>query len=253
MKTKLILTLFASTALLASGATILETDFTKVTSLPNGWVTGQWNGSNTPHYSFGANGALVAHPWKQNSISYQLDSNNKITASSDTVYSISFTTYATTKDVQNLFYLSSDNYSIVLGNSYNSNTEVYVGSLNSSVGDSFISFQTGTGTQPAIITGDNTWGTGNQVNVGTNLDYSITLTAGLLEITVKEGTSTYTNSFIVPKDFSFDKIGFINDGNTNTSGIQNISITMQNIPEPSVATLGLFGLAGMLLRRRRQG
>lgn len=245
MKTFLTALLISAGVLEAQAATtVLTTDFTTATAMPEGWTSGQWNGDNTPHYSFSAEkGAYVHWPWKQNYLRYALDSS--ISSSSGDVYSITFHTYASVKDQQTCFFLSSGDYSIVIGNSYNSNDEVYVGSLDSDI-TSFVSFQSGD--SRTVITPFE-GSSGSVINVGTSLNYSLTLSAGQLTMEVSDGSSTYSHTYAVHPEFSFDAVGFINDGSGGTTGIKDLTITQ--VPEPATAALDLLGLAGLALRRRR--
>lgn len=224
---------------------ILTTDFTQVSSLPSGWTTGQWNGDNTPHYQFSAEkGAYVNYPWKQNYLKYNLDSS--ISSLDGVSYKISFHTYASVVDQQTCFFLSSENYSIVIGNSYTSNNEVYVGELKDSISSTFVSFQNGEGRIVLEPLGESS---GNTINVGTSLDYSLTLSSGQLTLSVSDGSATYSDTYNVASDFSFDSVGFINDGSGQTTGIKDIIVTQ--VPEPATTSLSLLGVVALFLRRRR--
>lgn len=236
--------LLCLTAAFSQGGTVLEQDFTKVTSMPEGWQSGQWNGDNTPHYTFGENGAIVNFPWKQNYLQYDL-TGREITSAAPNGYVINFTTYANTSDQQNLFYLSSDTYSIVIGNSYSSNAYVAAGTMDKAV-DGFLSFQEGGGR--TVLTPIGTTSQTSSLNVGTALNYTLTLNSGQLLLSVTDGTNTFESTYEIAADFSFDKIGFVNDGSNTTTGVQNIRV----IPEPTAASLSLLGLAALSLRRRRK-
>lgn len=238
----------------AQASTILvNTDFRTVTELPTHWTAGAWRSSSAPHYQFdSANGATVNNSWKQTHLDYS-SSDFSLSSANKAPYSISFSTYASDKDQQSLFYLSSENYSIVIGNSYNGNAsyignhEVAVGTLSKSIGDAFISFQTGTGTNPAVIGAHSE----SSIDVSVPLDYTLTLSSGLLQMSVTDGTNTFSSDYTIASDFSFDKIGFIHDGNSGTTGVKNISISTASIPEPSTTSLSLLALAGLMFRRRR--
>ena len=233
---KTLITLLALAGV-ASADTLLSLDFTTATDVPAGWTTGQWNGSNTPHYTFGENGATVYHPWKQNYIETAVD----ITSTS--TYDITYTLYNSVEDTGNMFYLSSDSYSIVIGNSYNSNSEVYVGTLDSAVGAGFVCFQTGTGTNPTVLANSTGF------NVSGDITYSLTLNGSDLSISATSTSgSTWSTTVSGLTATDFNKVGFIADGAGGTVGVKNISI----VPEPATATLSLLALAGLAARRRRK-
>ncbi len=235
MKTALI-TLMALAGV-ASANTLLSLNFTTVSDVPEGWTTGQWNGDNTPHYTFGENGAVVNYPWKQNFIETSLD------ITSMGAYDITYTLYNNDENTGNMFYLSSDSYSIIIGNSYTSNSEVYVGTLDSAVGAGFVCFQTGTGTNPTVLANSEGF------NVSGNITYTLTLNGGNLELSaVSTSGSSWTTSLTGLTDVTFNKVGFINDGSTGCVGVKNISI----VPEPATATLSLLALASLAARRRRR-
>ena len=242
-------------ALLAAGTafanaevtSLIDVDFTKVSAMPHGWTSGQWNGDNTPHFAFGANGVTVNHPWKQN---YLETTDLTLSLAEGVSYTIKFTTYSSgSEDYQALFYLSSTNYSIALGNSYNSNKNVYVGDLDSAIGDKFVSFQDGKDRtvieEPQEIAG---------LNVSNGLDYSLTLTEDLLSYSISDGTTTKNGSFTFSATDSFSKIGFVLDGATGAVGVKNVSVVSSAIPEPSAFGLlaGLGALALVASRRRRK-
>ena len=245
-------------ALLAAGTafanaevtSLIDVDFTKVSAMPHGWTSGQWTTSNpgeSPHFSFGNNGATVRNPWKQN---YLETTDLTLSLAAGVSYTIEFTTYsANTDNYQALFYLSSTNYSIALGNSYNSNKNVYVGDLDSAIDDEFVSFQDGK--DRTVIEEDQTL---EGLTVDNGLDYSLTLTEDLLSYSISDGTTTKNGSFTFSATDSFSKIGFVLDGATGAVGVKNVSVVSSAIPEPSAFGLlaGLGALALVASRRRRK-
>lgn len=253
MHMKKLLTAIAAIAASASAKeAIVDTDFTLYSGNSNdvtvpGWVSGQWNGNNTPHYNFNSNGALVAFSWKQNTLMYSLTSTPIVSSKG---YDITFTTYATVKNQQNAFFLSSSNYTILIGNSYTSNATVAVGTANSCAAKDgkLYTFQTGDSrvVVPALTAVESS-GDITKVDVGTSLTYNIFLTGGQLKMTVTDGTNTYAAKYTISDSFSFDTIGFINDGAGGTAGVTKVKI----VPEPTTATLSLLALAGLAARRRR--
>ncbi len=227
--------------------TLLDVDFTALTgstdnNTPAGWTAGQWQGSNnTPYYNFGETGATVGLPWRQNYLAteeLEIDSMSECT--------IDLTLYNSTEDTGNMFFLSSDTYSIVIGNSYNSNSEIYVGTLSEAVGRDYVCFQTNTKINPTVL--DNSSG----LNVSGNIAYTLTMKDGNMTIkaTLSNG-DTWSTTITGMEDVTFDKIGFLNDGNIGTTGVKGITITAPAVPEPTTATLSLLALAGLAARRRR--
>lgn len=248
--------LAAGTALANAATTVLETDFTSVSEMPEGWTSGQWNGWNTPHFSFSEEkGAYIAQDWKQNSLETVVD------IQSGNAYSISFSTYVSDGAENGLmFYLSSDSYSIVFGTSYNSNSYISIGYLNEAVdtrtsnGDtgSFVSFQTNTGKNPTVLksSADDFF----ETDIKKSLDYTVSIEGGALSISVSNGTSVWNSGQVsIAEDFSFDSIGFILDGGSNNVGVKNIVIS--SVPEPSafglLAGAGALALAAARRRRRK--
>ena len=258
-------TLYTAALLISTAVAFADGFSTDFSEGQSDWVSGQWNGWNTPHFTYGENGAVVKHPWKQNTLSkeYTLDPS----ASS---YSISFGTYATTNNQQVLFYLSSStsDYSVLVGNSYNDNANVHVGYLNQDViektsnttveGATFISFQSGSNRAVATLFGADAISSG--VSVGGNLSYTLTLSGTDLTVSVTDANSgQWSYAATIASGVTFDTIGFIVDGNadanenTSTVGVKNISVaSTPAVPEPATATLSLLALAGLCARRRRK-
>ena len=247
---KSLIALLALAGMAMADTTLLDIDFTTLTgstdaNTPAGWTAGQWNGTgNTPYYNFGTNGATVGQPWKQNYLTTNLD------IASQGEYSISFTLYNSGEDTGNMFFLSSESYSIVMGNSYNSNSEIYVGTLTEAVGSDYVCFQTGTKINPTVLANS------DGLNVSGDITYTLTMLGGDMTIaaTLSNG-GTWSTTITGMKDVTFNKIGFLNDGAPGTSGVKGITITAPEtpaVPEPTTATLSLLALAGLAARRRRK-
>lgn len=243
----------AIAALLAAGSafanadiTLLDQDFTALTGNTNdnmlaGWTAGQWNGvNNTPYYNFGENGATVGQPWKQNYLCTELDLDSQATST------ITFTLYNGSEDTGNMFYLSSDTYSIVIGNSYNSNSEIYIGTLSEAVGRDYVCFQPNTKINPTVL--DSSTG----LNVAGNLTYTLTFNSGALNVAVTTSGATWNGTITSVEDVTFNSLGFMSDGAPGTAGVKNVLVT--TIPEPStfglLAGLGALALVGTRRRRR---
>ena len=248
---KSLIALLALAGMAMADTTLLDIDFTTLTgstndNTPAGWTAGQWNGTgNTPYYNFGETGATVGQPWKQNYLATEeldIDSMSECT--------IDLTLFNSNEDTGNMFFLSSDSYSIVIGNSYNSNSEIYVGTLTEAVGRDYVCFQPNTKINPTVL--DNSTG----LNVSGDIAYTLTMKDGNMTIaaTLSNG-GTWSTTITGMKDVTFNKIGFLNDGAPGTSGVKGITITAPEtpaVPEPTTATLSLLALAGLAARRRRK-
>ncbi len=250
---KAIITLIALAGA-ASAETILNTDFTTVTSQPTEWTSGQWNGWNKPHFNFGENGAVIAQPWKQNTLS------TEVTLSPNDSYNITFTTFGNTNEQSLEFYLASSTgaYSVVMGSSYNSNNFISVGTLNQDIiectaqnqnSQGLVTFQTTGGgvgkVHPEVLKDSGTTFTTAFVP----LTYSLTLKGSSLSFSVTDGTKTWSDKITIKENVSFDTVGFILDGGVGNAGVKSISIV--SVPEPATATLSLLALVGLAARRRR--
>ena len=242
---KTIITLLALAGV-AGAAPSLTTDFT---TAPTDWTSGQWNGWNTPHFNYGENGAVIAQPWKQNTLS------TAITLSPEEAITIEFSTFGNGNEQGLMFYLSSstDNYSVVTGTSYNSNKAVDVGYLDKAIvprtengGSNMgnVGFQANT-TNLVTSFGSTS---GTTLSTFNPLTYTLTLDGAALTVSVKDKDGkTWSEDYTIKSDVTFDSIGFIMDGGAGNVGVKSISI----IPEPTTATLSLLALAGLAARRRR--
>ena len=232
-------------------------DVTYTSVLPEGWGTANLKNDASPHFKFGKNGALNQPSWAVISLYTE-----NLDISSDNTYTITFNTYANGNETQCLFYLSSDTYSIAIGNSYNDHAFVSIGSTNQSVQGTRLSFQephTEGDTTAAIIPGVLATSTHNDTNgvqtgeldVHNPLSYSITLSSGLLNVSVKDkNNKTWTKEVAISEDFNFTSMGWVFDGSQHNVGLQNASLKV--IPEPTTATLSLLALVGLAARRRRK-
>lgn len=242
---KTIIALMALAGVALGDTTLIDVDFTALTgntneNTPAGWTAGQFNGNgNTPYYNFGENGAVVGQPWKQNFLTTSVD------IASQGEYTITFTLYNNGENTGNMFFLSSDTYSIVMGNSYDSNSDIYVGTLSEAVGRDYVCFQTNTKINPTVL--DNTTG----LNVSGDITYTLTMLEGNMTISARDWSTTIEGM----DDVTFTKLGFLTDGSPGGAGVKNIAVTAPEapvVPEPATATLSLLALAGLAARRRRK-
>ncbi len=131
-----------------------------------------------------------------------------------------------------MFFLISDTYSIVMGNSYNSNSEIYVGTLAEAIGRDYVCFQNNTKINPSVFASS----TG--LDVSGDITYTLTMLDGNMIISASlSNGSTWSTAINGMSDVTFNKLGFMNDGDLGTSGVKNITITSPTIPEPTTATL----------------
>ncbi len=222
---------------------LLTMDFTALTgntndNTPAGWTAGQWNGNNNfPYYSFGENGATIGQPWKQNYLTTTLN------LDSQGAYDITFTLYNSSENTGNMFFLSSDTYSIVIGNSYNSNSDIYVGTLGEAVGRDFVCFQTNTKINPTVLANS------TDLDVSGTISYTLTMNGGNMTVDAAlSNGANWSTTITGLENVTFTKLGFMTDGSPGTAGVQSINV----IPEPATATLSLLALAGLAARRRRK-
>ena len=237
----------------ASAGSVLTADFT-TGSQPDGWDTTNLKNNHTPHFTWNGNGAINNGNWTVVSLS------TAVNLTSDKTYTIKFDTYSNGNENQNVFYLSSDTYSLAIGNSYNSNNYVSIGQMDTAAQGVRISFQKADGATQITDLLDTS--TANDVSVHTNLSYTLTLSAGTLAVSVVDGANpskTWATSVDIADSFNFTSLGWAVDGSSGATGIQNISITTPDIPsgegtipEPTTATLSLLALAGLAARRRRK-
>lgn len=236
-------------------------DVTYPSVLPEGWGTANLKNNASPLFKFGTNGAILQPSWTVVSLYTE-----NLDISSDNTYNITFNTYANNNETQCVFYLSSDTYSIAIGNSYNDHAFVSIGTTNKSVQGERLSFQvpgggqgdTGTAIVPDVLLATSTHNETNgvQTNAGeldvhNNLTYSITLSSGLLNVSVKDiNNKTWTKEVTINEDFNFSSMGWVFDGGSTNVGLK--TATLKVIPEPTTATLSLLALAGLAARRRRK-
>ncbi len=234
----------------AAPKSILSETFTSVTSLPTGWTEGVWNPQNATSFAFDTTKGAYAQGqgWRQNHLDYDL-TGKTISSANGVVYTLNISTFSSETNQQTIFYLTSEDYSIVIGNSYSSNANVYVGITNGAI-DSFHSFQSGSDRTVLTPLDAENGGISTNINVNTNLTYTLTLSAGTLGVTVTDANNhTFSHEYEIAESFNFTSLGFGIDGVGN-NGIKSIAIT--SIPEPATATLSLLALAGLAARRRRK-
>ena len=249
-----------------TGASILEQDFTIQTSLPTGWTeTNMKSDLEAPLFTWDGDGAVNRYNWTTVSMSTEVDIDSSYLNSTQK-YLITFDTFATGNETHNLFYLSSSSYSIVIGNSYNTNAYVSVGTINAEAEGDRITFQdpsnmdsTDAGTVTSVTASKSSYSNGQngvqtaggELDVHNPLSYTLTLSAGKLDVSVTDiNGQTWSDSITINDSFEFDSLGFVVDGSGGNAGVKNISVTV--VPEPTTATLSLLALAGLAARRRRK-
>ena len=251
---KTLITLLALAGM-ASAGTILDADFT-TGSQPEGWDTAVLKGTHTPHFTWNDNGALINGNWTVPALS------TDVNLTSDEKYVITFNVYSDGRENQNVFYLSSDTYSIVIGNSYNDHAWTSVGTYDGALEGVRVSFQKSddSTTTPTTILATSPHNATNgvqtdegELNVHSNLSYTLTLSSGSLTVKVTDSQSTpmtWETTVDIADDFAFSSIGWVVDGQGAAVGIKDVNIAI--VPEPATATLSLLALAGLAARRRRK-
>ncbi len=249
---KTLITLLALAGM-ASADTVLNADFT-TGSQPEGWNTTVLKGTHTPHFTWNDNGALINGNWTVAALS------TDVNLTSDEKHVITFNTYSDGSENQSVFYLSSDTYSIVIGNSYNDHAWTSVGTYGGALEGVRVSFQKSddSTTTPTTILATSPHNTTNgvqtaegELNVYSNLSYTLTLSSGSLTVKVTDSQSTpmtWETTVAIADDFAFSSIGWVVDGIGGVVGIKDVNI----VPEPTTATLSLLALAGLAARRRRK-
>lgn len=207
-------------------------------------------------FDVGTNGIVNMANWNMSAIEHAITLNSADLAAGET-YKIVYTTHANGNETANVFFLSSANGSVAVGNSYN-NTEkntsdgankvVHFGYFDAATAGTFPCFQTNTGNNPTSALTCNS----NGVDVYSSLTYTITLTQTTISGTVTDGAKTGTFSATLEDGYNFNTLGFSLDGGAGNTGVKDITITkFSAIPEPTTATLSLLALAGLAARRRR--
>lgn len=221
--------------------TVLEQNFvseTETTTLPEGWTAPFYQGGLTPLFKLGANGALVynnGNGWKRNALQ------TACTISSDEVTEIDVVTYADSADRNVVIFLASSDYSVAIGNSYNSNKEISIGSFAGDASDCFVSFQNNTGTNPND--GKTEVVASGAITVGGPLTYHMVLNGTSLTGTVSDGTTTKDISFTLPETYSFSTIGLSLDGPANSCGVKSVTIKNDYVPPREPMTVYATGKA----------
>lgn len=128
-------------------------------------------------------------------------------------------------------------------NSYDSNSEIYVDTLDEAVGRDFVIFQSGTRINPTVLANS------TDLNVSGTISYTLTMNGGNMTVDAAlSNGATWSTTITGLEDVTFNKLGFMTDGAVGTAGVMNITV----IPEPATATLSLLALAGLAARRRRK-
>ena len=254
-------TLIALMALagVANADSVLTADFTGG-SLPEGWSTANLKNNHTPHFTWNDQGAINNGNWTVVSLSTNITLSSANLASGEE-YVIKFNTYSNGSENQNVFYLSSDTYSIAIGNSYNDHAWTSIGTHAGTLEGVRVSFQPdAAATTPSTILATSPHNATNgvqvaegELNVHSALSYTLTLSAGSLTVKVTDGQATpmtWEKTVDIADDFTFTSLGWAVDGAGGATGISGINVAV--VPEPATATLSLLALAGLAVRRRRR-
>ncbi|MEG0587654.1 MAG: hypothetical protein RR506_07075 [Akkermansia sp.] len=239
------------------GANTSQTEVNKALS-NKGWQTGATN----LHFT---GSGVTSNNWQYSRLYTNLAQSNTIKlGTTDSTYQFSFSFTGTERsggvskcnNNQDLFCLAGSDFSLLLGHSYTSNSTVALGTATENVfnAEKYYSFQTNNDfSNPATLTPTS----GTQVNIPTSptesytFSYLVTLTtlstgSNMLSYTVDGKTVTYN----FDSTSELTQMGFLQSGDTNGITLNNFTAS-KSIPEPTTATLGLFGLMALLARRRR--
>ncbi|MEG0143293.1 MAG: hypothetical protein RR808_00265 [Akkermansia sp.] len=239
------------------GANTSQTEVNKALS-NKGWQTG----ATDLHFT---GSGVTSNGWKYSRLYTNLAQSNTIKlGTTDSTYQFSFSFTGTEQsnglskcnNNQDLFCLAGSDFSLLLGHSYTSNSTVALGTATENVfnAEKYYSFQTNNDfSNPATLTPTS----GTQVNIPTSptesytFSYLVTLTtlstgSNMLSYTVDGKTVTYN----FDSTSELTQMGFLQSGDTNGITLNNFTAS-KSIPEPTTATLGLFGLMALLARRRR--
>lgn len=204
----------AGLAMLAEAGELLSTDFTSVTSLPEGWTATHGTRADVSYDS--TKGAYVTN-WNKNTLYTSLTTHPKMKTS------IHLETYANNAaDINAVIALGSDSYSIMIGNSYSNHPKIQIGSFNESVNGTYLSFKSADGKAPSNPT---ELATSTEITISKSLTYDLELFGTSLTGTVTDGTNTKEISYTLPAATSFTHIGFSLDGANGTVGIKKVTVS----------------------------
>ncbi|MEG1070364.1 MAG: MucBP domain-containing protein [Akkermansia sp.] len=239
------------------GANTSTTEVNKALS-DKGWQTGATN----LHFT---GSGVTSNNWQYSRLYTNLAQSNTIKlGTTDSTYQFSFSFTGTERsggvskcnNNQDLFCLAGSDFSLLLGHSYTSNSTVALGTAAENVfnAEKYYSFQDNTAfSNPTTLT--STLGTPVSIPASPTTSYTfsylVTLTtlstgSNMLSYTVDGQTVTYNFN----SKSELTQMGFLQSGDTNGITLNNFTAS-KSIPEPTTATLGLFGLMALLARRRR--
>ncbi|MCI6981378.1 MAG: PEP-CTERM sorting domain-containing protein [Akkermansia muciniphila] len=269
MRKTIITFLALAGAAIAAPEVLLDSNFVQDTTadfIPgsNGWnnygfnKTYQTTDSNRrDKLDVGAKGLVAAGKWNNNTIEHSITLDSSA-LTGGMYYQITYSTSATGSQNAFVCYLSSDSYSLTLGNSYDTNKSIVLGKVDSELkgncptyqqgaANGAGSYEGGVGIVPTSLT---TVTNGSVVSPYQAATYTLNISAGLITGVVAIGESEYSFSSEINNSFNFDTIGFVIDGEAGAVGLKSVKVTL--VPEPTTATLSLFALAGLAARRRRK-
>lgn len=239
-----------------------DADFNGQTIQINGSGLNGWNVSgrkSTASVTFTENGAFFvdngtqSYTWAQQRLYYQglsLDSSEALS------YTLTFTLHGNSagNGCQRGFYLMSDaptstqaQYGIAFINDYNGWLCVDTIDNTDTSKDYSTAYFTHNDRSSEI-------GSTQQLTLPGNLDFTLTLSSGMLIAVVTDGEHTFSKEMVMADTFNFTTVGFVYDGDSHVDdmgvGVSGLTIT-KTVPEPATAALSLLALAGLAARRRR--
>ena len=223
---------FGIVSAVTAGTQVLTDNFVNATALPDGWTVKRYNGSGNT-YTLGANGAVNMEAWKR------LQLYKEVSIDSAEGSTIEFDTYAANQDCNVVVFLSTSDYGVAVGNSYNSNPKIFIGDFNANATSSFVNFQkTELGTVPGnqVEVADTT-----QITTAGPLFYHLELEGTALTGWVKDADGkTRDISFTLPEAKTFTTVGLTMDGGALSAGIKRFAMTEKTTgvtPVDGVVTL----------------
>lgn len=209
---------------------VIDTDFTKATACPVGWTAKSYRDANP--FNYNENGAVIP-AWNQSSLQTTCSISP---ANAETTIDVVTFASGTNKNRNMVLALSSETYSVEIGNSYNgaNDSRVRIGAYDGDASQKFASFQTNASfANPEEITDI---ATPEEIDVSKSLTYHLVIAGTSLTGAVSDGTTTKDISFKLPETYEFTTFNIDVDAAGGTAGIKSVTIKNDQEP-PTVRTI----------------